>query len=514
MRISKTLLLSNSQINRKFFVACLVATIAASAASPLKSNAVEQSGKKGSKIKVSYDLRSLHNDGAQSEKTADEVIWAFRTDKRMANSGINKGSRDQYVAGLSHLYANDVNQRLANCFYTQGPKSFWGNQVQSDGEKVHINKFTGPEFGGDNPGLAATVDGIAFMEESLNGKPYLAVGSEVARMMPYQDKDVKAVATGADLDKAWDDWGGQPMIVAVNAYTSMFMDDDDLRYLRSHDRAFGGHVVIISQRRDRQSGEGKTSKHEYKLLNSWGYDDSGTPRNGWVGADELVSAMNFYGAPNQKDASRPPTRSISPDALAAPGKNPLARGNDGLLTNFDSSSIEWNHGSGVPASTSTGRGLDDEDEPTGRGMRSAETEAAELKKHVYDAAEGIAEEDQKIIDNAVQQILSNKNDKGDERLYPMSDKEKADLLHQANRLFTKSKAIYAQGLDKNDRNRALVAMVHDSANPDHINQGSHNTCNVTTIIKIDAFMHPAEQAKRFVDMYVNANGDGTVKMPS
>ncbi len=221
--------------------------------------------------------------------------------------------------------------------------------------------------------------------------------------------------------------------------------------------------------------------------------------------------MNYCAEPNQPDLSRQPTRAVSADALPTPSHNKLARGNDGLSLNFDAKSVEWNHSSGVQ-DTSTGRELEDED-GGGRGLHTADSEADELKQHIEAAAEGFTAEEKTLVNEAITQILTNKNDKGVARLYPLSDKDKAALLHQANRLLTRSKQIYAQGLDQGDRNRALVALLHDSANPDHINQGSHNTCNVTTIIKIDALLRPAVQAKRFVDLYTNANGDQTVKMP-
>lgn len=518
MRVSFSLSLSNHTINRKIAGASLLAVLGLIGTSPICSNAAidkatldNAHGSKGSKVKVSYDIHSVHNDGCPKQENASEVMWALQPNKSVDGSGVNKGLRDQYVAGLNHLYANDVNQRLANCYYTQSMPSTWAGQTIGNGEKMHINKFTGPEFGSDSPGLAASVDGIAFMEESLSGRPFLVVGQEMAKMNPFQNQNVPIITTGEDLDKAWDNFGGQPLIVALNAYSRMFLSKADLDRLHADNQIIGGHVVVISERRDRKEGKGKTSQHEYKLLNSWGSDDTGAPRNGWVGADELASAMNYLAEPGQPDLSRPPTRNLAPDALPEPGKNRLARGNDGLSLSFNAKSVDWNHSSGVQ-DTSTSRDLDD-DENGGRGLNNADSEASELKQHVATAAEGFSDNEKKLIDEAVTQILTNKNDKGQDRLFPLSDKDKAALLHQANRMFTRSKQIYAQGLDQNDRNRALVAMLHDSANPDHINQGGHNTCNVTTITKIEAFLRPASQAKRFVDLYTNANGDNTVKMP-
>ncbi|MFN8555239.1 MAG: hypothetical protein U0103_27560 [Candidatus Obscuribacterales bacterium] len=516
MRVSFSLSLSKPHINRRAIGTALIAVLGLSSAIPVSSIALDKAALegahavKGGKVKVSYDIHSLHNDGCQNKDDAKEVMWAFKESKDVDMSGVNNGLRDQYVAGLSHLYANDVNQRLANCYYTQSMRSMWAGHAQNNGEKMHINKFTGPEFGSDSPGLAASIDGIAFLEESLNGRPYFVVGQEMGKLTPFQNQNVPMIATGADLDKAWDNFGGQPLIVALNTITRMFYSDEVLRRLHADNNYLGGHVVVISERRDRKSGKGKTSQHEYKLLNSWGCDENGEPRNGWVGADELASAMNYCAEPDQVDVSRPPTRSVSPGALPAPGKNKLARGNDGLSLSFDAKTVDWNHSSGVQ-DNSGGRDLDEDE--GGRGLHTADSEADELKQHIAAASEGFTADEKKLITEAITQILTNKNDKGQDRLFPMSDKDKAALLHQANRMFTRSKQIYAQGLDQNDRNRALLAMLHDSANPEHINQGEHNTCNVTTIIKIDALMRPAVQAKRFVDLYTNANGDQTVKMP-
>ncbi len=131
MRVSFSLPLSNYNLNRRAIGACLVAFLGAFGANQLGSSALDKPtfdgahGAKGSKVKVSYDLRSLHNDGSPTKEKAEEVMWAFKTNGTVDMSGVNKGLRDQYVAGLSHLYANDVNQRLANCFYTQGPKAIW-----------------------------------------------------------------------------------------------------------------------------------------------------------------------------------------------------------------------------------------------------------------------------------------------------------------------------------------------------------------------------------------------------
>lgn len=145
-------------------------------------------------------------------------------------------------------------------------------------------------------------------------------------------------------------------------------------------------------------------------------------------------------------------------------------------------------------------------------FKSARGDAQELRKHVQDPKEGLSPEERSIVESAISEILANKTDNGP-RKYPLSTTQKEGILHEANRLFAESSKVYAQGLDQGDRNRALVALLHDNANPEHINQGGHNTCNVTTIMKIGTMSRPAAQAKRFVDMYTNANGDQTVTLP-
>ena len=109
--------------------------------------------------------------------------------------------------------------------------------------------------------------------------------------------------------------------------------------------------------------------------------------------------------------------------------------------------------------------------------------------------------------------MANQDEQGQPRRYPISQSDLASIFHDVNRLFLQSDKIIAQGLDLNDRNRAVVALLHDNANVEHMNQGNHNTCNVTTIMKIETFLRPAPQVKRFVDLYTNVNGDQTVDMP-
>lgn len=452
------------------------------------------------KVKVSYDVRSLHLDGQKSIDDDAEVDWALKKSNRISKSGPNSGFRDQFVAGVSHLYANAINQRLSKCYYVQGVQTSFikvpKGVTKSSGEQARLNSFDGLELG-DSPLVAATLDGIAFLEESFTGQPNLAAGSNVIKKWGRRNFRINEVESGADLDSAWEANGGKPMICAVNAEARMFDDDGEEK------PGLGGHVIVISERRNADPNLTKSSKYEYMLLNSWGQDENGAARNGWVGGDQLVSSMNYLGVSIEDDQSLPPSRRgrRNSDYLPAPSRNRFAISGKGLT--MTASKFDLDHSTGI-TDASPSRNV--------RGTKDPSKEADELRKNISNKEEGFSAEDIATAEKAIDGILSNKTYSGKERPYPLSDKEKATVLSEANRLFDQSDKIYKQGLDKGDRNRALVAMLHDTANPDHINQGLHNTCNVTTIMKIESMLRPGAQARRFVDMYINANGDQTVSM--
>ncbi|MCA9804497.1 MAG: hypothetical protein KC777_21150 [Cyanobacteria bacterium HKST-UBA02] len=472
------------------------------------------SAKHGKRVKVSYDIQSLHRDGQKSLSNGGEVVWAFLKSPAQRQSGINSGHRDQYVAGLSHLYANNINQRLGNCYYIQRQelfeKGFYGQVPVKAGESARLNGFRGFEVG-DNPLIAATIDGIAFLEESLSGKPNMIVGKIWSEDASFENERVFSAASGADIDRAWADNGQIPMIVAVNANTRMFtgVPTSEMRkQLRTTSVPFGGHVVVISQQR--KGLKGKTSSSEYLLLNSWGDDQDGSARNGWVSSDALASAMNFVDGTGTNDESlEPKRRGLQSGTLPYPGKNIFARGENGLFFKRDTSMLQCRH----VGQADDGRINPDADYDSRRGIGNPEKEASHLIETISKTDEGFSKNDIEIAKKAIEQILENKTRDGAKRPYALSVEEQAGVFHQANRLMQKSKRAYKQGLDREDRNRSLIAMLHDTANPEHINQGAHNTCNVTTIIKIESMFRPAAQAKAFVDMYINANGDQTVTMP-
>lgn len=140
-------------------------------------------------------------------------------------------------------------------------------------------------------------------------------------------------------------------------------------------------------------------------------------------------------------------------------------------------------------------------------------QAAELREHMNDPKNQMTDQQKKLLDQSINQIEGNKLADGSDRQPPLKPEQKAELLHQSNRMFNESDRLQAQGLDSGDRNRAVTAMMRDSANPGEAAQGHANTCNVTTIEKVRSATEPEKQAKQFVDMYTNSNGDHTVTMP-
>jgi hypothetical protein len=145
-----------------------------------------------------------------------------------------------------------------------------------------------------------------------------------------------------------------------------------------------------------------------------------------------------------------------------------------------------------------------------------EREAQALRDNAANPNNGMDAQQQKVLNESIDQIMNNKikdaNGNLVDRQPPLTEAQQAELLHQANRMFDPANAERAakMGLDQKDRNAAVTAMMHDSAQPDDINQGQHNTCNVTTVAKVAAMTQPEKQAQTYVDMFTNANGNSTV----
>jgi hypothetical protein len=460
-----------------------------------------QSGGGEHGYKTRYYVPALHNDANQRVE-ASEVYGAF-TKTASKHSGINNGMRDQYLAGMNHLYVNFYLQQQpapqGNFCYLQEP------QHGDCGERIRFPDFRGHLFPSearpnDGPGSCAHFDPIATVSKFMgNGKSHLAGGAVLHDRGQWRDPTIYVVGNGHDLDVAWESNNNQPFIIGVDCRANLFgIPGDD----------FMGHVVVLSDRRQKRDGPGRTSNYEFRLLNSWGHDSDGRLRNGWVSADAVASAMNF--TDRAHDESVNPHRALDPDELPLPGPNEYARGNDGLTIEIDRSlpAVFPEDGSRKFKFKLGGSGY----VAGGRTVKDARAEGSELMKHAAERKEGFTPEDLSILDAAVKGILTNKTEEGD-RTCPLSEENKAGILHEANRLFLDSSRVYAQGLDQGDRNRALIALVHDSAYPEHVNQGQHNTCNVTTIMKVENLLRPAAQAKRFVDMYTNANNDMSVNLP-
>jgi hypothetical protein len=213
------------------------------------------------------------------------------------------------VAGVNHLYANFLDQQVrvqqsgGNLYYCQQP------QAGGTGERIRTPNFDGSILPSesqpaDNPGPPSSVDGIAQIQTWLAGKVNLVIGTRFAGQ--HKNPKVYIIQNGKDMDANHH----EPLVVAVWCEAKMFAEGP------------GGHVVIIAERRD--GPQGKTSRSEYKLLNSWGFD-----RNGWVSADALASAM-CYTDP-QHDESVPPHRALEKDALPPPSPNQYARAGDFIL---------------------------------------------------------------------------------------------------------------------------------------------------------------------------------------
>ncbi len=466
-------------------------------------------GNNGS-IRTKYFVPALHNDGLPQLKDNDEVVAAFKKVPGLKKSGVDSGARDQYIAGLNHIYANFYDQQSltprGSMYYSQERQN---PRTGDTGERLRTPNFTGTALPDErqpesSPGPTATFDGIAYIEECLSqGKSNLVGGKIMSD--GWRDPKIYVVLDGKDLDAAWDANGGGPVVIGVDCRANMFGYKSD---------RFAGHVVVLSERRDMTQGSGRTSNHEYRLLNSWGLDNNGGVRNGWVSADAVASAMNYTDSAH--DQSVEPHRALTKDALPQPSENDYARGDDGLQAELppwqrDIQRPEWrssiNSSNFALDAAGDDRGLFGKKNKTDRAG-----DVAELRRHIADPKEGLSNEERSLTENSISELMSDKTDYGPRKIV-LSNQQKLGILHEANRLFTESSKIYAQGLDQGDRNRALVGLLHDNANPEHINQGCHNTCNVTTIMKVETMLRPAAQAKRFVDMYTNANGDQTVNVP-
>lgn len=393
------------------------------------------------------------------------------------------GARDQFVQGMNHLLCNYHSQNFYNCLFAADPPGQYGKD--DNGDRYKLQSFDGPVVMNEGKPVGAPMfraDDVAAVETKLSpGYSNLAVGP----MWPgsqHKATNIHDVKTGSEFTQVFDA-NNAPLIIAADVRAAVFGMN-----------APGGHVVNIVDKRV------KNGTTEFLLLNQWGIKC-----NGWIGADQLVSAMNF--TDKAHDQSVPPHRAFTPDAPKPASESQYARVLPGIMTDAEITRLM----SKVPKTRAI--------LPTGtvseysRGIKGMEDELKELQAHLKDKKEGLSNTEEVNIHAAINLLYANVNLDKSKRRFPLSEQRQAAIFHEANRMFNEADKIYAQGLDKNDRNRALACMLFDTACPEFIFQGMHNTCNVTTILRVELMKRPEVMLKRFVDMYTNANGDMTVVMP-
>ncbi len=423
----------------------------------------------GRGVKIAYHPRYLKGDR--------EAVVAW--DPKL----FGVGARDQFVQGMNHLLCNFHSQNFYNCLYAADPPGQYGKE--DNGDRYKLQGWDGPVVMSDGKPVSAPMfraDDVAAVETKLSpGYSNLAVGP----LWPgsqHKATNIHDVKSGAEFIQVFDA-NNAPMIIAADVRAAVFGMN-----------APGGHVVNVVDKRQ------KNGTTEFLLLNQWG-----VKCNGWIGADQLVSAMNF--TDKAHDQSVPPHRAFSPDSPKPGSESQYARVFPGIMSDEEINKKM----SSVPKTRAI--------LPTGtvseysRGIKGVEEELKELQAHLKDKKEGLSPTEAVNIHAAINLISANVNLDKSKRRFPLSEQRQAAIFHEANRMFNEADKIYAQGFDKNERNRALACMLFDTACPEFIFQGMHNTCNVTTILRVELMKRPEVMLKRFVDMYTNANGDYTIVMP-
>lgn len=419
-------------------------------------------------------------------------------------SKLNRGDRDLYLSGLNHLYVNSLTQRLYSLYYTQVPGSA---KTEDSGERVLEGGFNGSTFVAEgqpinSPGPVATIDGIAAVQQMIcSGNCSLIAGESMTfrnqngttntLLVSYRNKKVSGVRTGKDLDAQWEAHGEKPLILAISCQPKMFGGG-------------GGHVVVVSARRKSPSPvQGASSDFQYYVMNSWGKEQG----RGWASADHLAYAMNY----NCEVAD--PTEKLSDEKglICTPdSRNSIVQAKHGLElgeSNTWTKTIDW-------SKFDSNRGVSNPDDSDGSDhSNDIKHESDRLAAFIASPDNELTGDEQAICKQALTDLLRDTTDSGTPRPFPLNSNQKLFILQQTNRLFSEQGRVFAQGLSKQNRNQAVTAMLHDAANPEHMNQGHYMTCNVTTIAQIEEMLRPAAQSKRFVDMYTNVNGDQSVNFP-
>lgn len=462
----------------------------------------------------------LYHLGTQQTSSSARVKYDVRSIRADTESSTSiSGFRDQFVEGLNHLYVNHLCQRLYGLYYVQ-EGSLLSESLQkailfsvafrfespSTGERLKENGFTGENFlsGGipiANPGPAATIDGIAAEEENLSGKPTMVVGEcldlnigGVQAVLPVASSNnrVFRARTAKELDELWQSNNGEPLIAVVWCQSRLFGGVP------------GGHVVVLSERRERGAKDlpcTGQSHYEYHVLNSWGPES-----NGWASSEAIAFAMNYsWKLPDPAEPLKKRGSSKEPDFTGLL----VARPDRGLALTGEEVALFKTPLQQLDRQSPLNRGGASSDQPDMEDYGTRiKAEADELRAHVSNQAAELSPLEQLHIYSSIQSILAGGSRPPQFRLF---DKQKASILHDANRLFKDEAKVLSQGLGKFDRNKALIALLRDTDDPELMNQGLHNTCNVTAIAKLEALRRPATQVRRFVDMYTNIFGDGTAE---
>lgn len=240
------------------------------------------------------------------------------------------GARNAYAQALNHGDVNAVTQQHGE-FYTSGAREFNGDT----GERLHKGSFAGairrrddgriensPAFGVDDVDKLLKMTGtghIAADQDRFGGR-------RGAGIINVDAGDPKS------LDRAWEQNGGKPMVIAVDTNSDMFRSATDV----GGKTKGGGHVITLVDRRESPPGSGK---YEYLSQNSWG-----DPYNGWVSGDAVASAMN----PRKGDRSGNTGQGDGGGSAENWGEQRYRRPKDGgtsggAATQGDGSGYGWNN---------------------------------------------------------------------------------------------------------------------------------------------------------------------------
>lgn len=203
------------------------------------------------------------------------------------------------------------------------------------------------------------------------------------------------------------------------------------------------------------------------------------------------------------DIGTPPS-----DRMSAPGGN----ADTAIARSFRGSQFEAPEGY-KPDTRPTDHQIDlPKEKPAGMDdtqWAKMQEEVRKLNEQLTDEAiarNGITPNQRDDIERGVEQMLNGKNADGSDRRPPLDPNEVTKVLENTNRMLGADDATLAQrGFTAKDRNMAVSAMIDDVANPEHLNQGLNQTCNVTAEARVEMMTHPGAQTNRIADMFTNTD---------